>query len=91
MDGSKLSTLAFSEVKFPCAVCVSPLGHVFAMFIKICVTFCQVVESNGEQSLVTLKEDEATDNPPTSLCFSSNNSLVVCEHKNENIVELSLK
>jgi len=86
-DGTKLSTLTHPELRYPCAVHVSSLGHVF-ISCPHRNTVVQVV-GNDVSTLAGVKDGVTN---PRALCFnSSSNTLVVSQYKNDNIVELKLK
>jgi len=91
-DGTKLSTLTHPELFNPATPHVTAQGHVFvACDVLYTVTVVQVTEKNNQQTVTTLAWEKNGLTSPYSLCFSSNNSLVVGQIDDDNIVELKLK
>jgi len=90
-NGKKLSTLTRPELKNPYCDHITPQGH---LFVSCCTlgTVVQVVEEDGKKTVKTLARWINFLILPISLCFnSSNNTLVVGQFGNNNIVELKLK
>ena len=91
-DGTKLSTLTHQELQGLEAVHITSLGHVFVSCLGL-DTVVQVVRmKDGKQTVKTLTGKKDILKSPITLYFnSSNNTLVVGQYDNDNIVELQLK
>jgi len=89
-DGTKLSTLTHPELRLPSSPHVTAQGHVFVT-CREQNTVVQVTEKNNQQTVTTLAGENNGLTKPWSLCFNSNDSLVVGQSYNDNIVELKLK
>jgi len=89
-DGTTLSTLTHPELHYPATPHVTAQGHVFIRCREL-NTVVQVTEKNNQQTVTTLAGEKNGLTSPYSLCFSSNNSLLVSQVNDDNIVELKLK
>jgi len=89
-DGTTLSTLTHPELQFPSSPHVTAHGHVFVTCHRR-NTVVQVTEKNNQQTVTTLAGGKNGLTSPRSLCFYSNDSLLVGQWDNDNIVELKLK
>jgi len=87
-DGTTLSTLTHPDLHTPVTPHVTPQGHVF---VTCWNTVVQVTEKNNQQTVTTLAGENNGLTVPVSLCFNSNNSLLVGQINDDNIVELKLK
>jgi len=89
-DGTTLSTLTHSELQYPVNPHVTAQGHVFVICDDL-YTVVQVTEKNNQQTVTTLAGKNNGLTVPRSLCFISNNLLLVGQRDDDNIVELKLK
>jgi len=89
-DGTTLSTLTHPELRHPVTPHVTAQGHVFVT-CYLQDTVVQVIEKNNQQTVTTLAGEKNGLTSPRSVCFISNNSLLVSQLNNNNIVELKLK
>jgi len=89
-DGTKLSTLTHPHMRYPITPHVTAQGHVFVT-CDYNDTVVQVTEKNNQQTVTTLAGKNNGLTSPLSVCFNSNNLLVVGQWNDDNIVELKLK
>jgi len=89
-DGTTLSTLTHPELRHPITPHLTAQGHVFVTCDRR-NTVVQVTEKNNQQTVTTLAGENNGLTRPCSLCFNSNDSLLVGQLNDDNIVELKLK
>jgi len=89
-DGTTLSTFTHPELRYPVTPHVTSQGHVFVTCDRQ-NSVVQVTEKNNQQTVTTLAGENNGLTKPLSLCFNSNNSLLVGQFDNDNIVELKLE
>ena len=89
-DGTKVSTLTHPDLHNPATPYVTSQGHVFIRCRDL-NTVVQVAEKNNQQTVTTLAGKNNGLTSPYSLFFNRNDSLVVGQIDDDNIVELKLK
>jgi len=91
-DGTKLSTITHLDLQDPVAVHVTPLGHLFVSCFRLGTVVQVVGMKDGKQTVKSLAGQKEGLNEPIAVFYnSSNNTLVVGQYENDNIVEIQLK